>query len=44
MESCDPKIGSAQGVGKVSIYMPLDKLTLSYVENITVGFKNNSKN
>lgn len=31
MESCDPKIGSAQGVGDVSIYMPLDALTLSYI-------------
>lgn len=31
MQSCDPKIGCANGSGKVSIYMPIDNLTLSYI-------------
>lgn len=44
MQTCDPKIGCANGSGKVSIYMPLDPLILSYIESITVGFKNNQKN
>jgi hypothetical protein len=43
MQTCDPKIGSAHGVGNMSIYMPLDPLILEYVESITVGFKNNSQ-
>ena len=31
MQTCDPKIGSAHGVGSLSIFMPLDNLTLQYV-------------
>jgi hypothetical protein len=43
MQTCDPKIGSAHGVGNISIFMPLDNLTLQYIESITVGFKNNTQ-
>ncbi len=41
MQTCEPKIGSAHGVGNISIFMPLDPLILQYVESISVGFKNN---
>jgi len=43
MQTCDPKIGSAHGTGNLSIFMPLDNLTLQYIESITVGFKNNTQ-
>lgn len=43
MQTCEPKIGSAHGVGNLAIFMPLDSLTLSYIESITVGFKNNTQ-
>jgi hypothetical protein len=42
MQTCEPKVGSAHGTGNISIYMPLDDLVLSYVESISVGFRNNS--
>lgn len=42
MQSCQPKIGSAHGAGNISIYMPIDNLTLSYIESLTVGFKCNT--
>lgn len=43
MQTCEPKIGSAHGIGDLSIFMLLDNLTLSYIESITVGFKNNTE-
>lgn len=43
MQTCEPKIGSAHGIGNLAIFMPLDSLTLSYIESITVGFKNNTQ-
>jgi len=41
IQSIEPNCGSVLGGSVVKLYMPITDKVLEYVENITVGFKNN---
>lgn len=40
IQSIEPSCGSVLGGTQVKLYIPLPKLVLEYLDNITVGFKN----
>ena len=41
IQSIEPNCGSVLGGSVIKLYMPIAEKILDYVENITVGFKNN---
>lgn len=43
IQSIEPNCGSVLGGSLVKLYMPIANKILDYVENITVGFKNNQE-